>query len=821
MMKNKKHFVRTGWIALLLIFSVTACFQLQSKHTGTKRPGQYKNYTLLPNGWKLTPAGRQIPVGELPLKLLITADENFAFTCNSGMGENSVSLIDLKKGKEIQRLVVDKTWRGLAYNAGDKRLYVSGGNDDFVLVCDFRNEQLVPADTLFLKDKKDKTALSVTGLAYNPQKRHLYAVTKESNQFIVIDVTSKSIIKTIILPGKCYDVLTDHHLQTAYVSIWEKAEVVPVNLQDYTAETPIPVGEHPSEMRISRDDSRLFVANANNNSVSVVDLKGGAANETLIASLKEDAPFGSTPNALALNADETILFIANADNNALALFDISKKGHSRSLGFIPVGWYPTAVGFLGKSAQIAVTNGKGLSSMANPLGPKPGRKKNDTHTQYIGRLFKGSLSLIAMPDVRQLAAYTQQVYNNTPYVHKERQKTNGQSVISAQHNGRRSKAIRHVFYIIKENRTYDQVFGDFKQGNGDSSLCLFPRRVTPNAHQLAEQFTLFDNFYADAEVSADGHNWSMAAYATDYVEKLWPVLYGRRGGSYDFEGGEPAAVPSSGYIWNAVLKKGLNLRNYGEFTPGKKNTQGIYTSRDPQLQPYTCPSYPGFNMHITDVTRFKIWAEDFDSLAALQRVPDLSIIRLPNDHTAGTWKGMPTVESMIADNDYALGLMVEHISNSAVWESSIIFVLEDDAQNGSDHVDAHRSLLLVIGPYVKRQYVDHTMYSTSGVLKTIELILGLPAMTQFDLSATAVLAAITDSSNNQGYKVVAPQVDLRQINSGNAYGAARCAEMNLAVEDAIPDVEFNEIIWKAVRGAQSVMPAPVRSAFVTVVEDED
>jgi len=819
MIINKKRFLGTGWIAFVLIFSATACFQPQFKQNTASLPGQYENYTLLPNGWKLTPAGRHILIGELPLKLLVTEDENYAFTCNSGMGENSVSLIDLKKEKEIQRLTVDKTWRGLAFNVPKSQLYVSGGNDDVVLVFDFKQKQLSLADTIFLKEKEQKAVLSVTGLAFNLQKKQLYVVTKESNQFIAIDVIDKSIIKTIILPGKCYDVLIDHRLQTAYVSIWEKAEIVPVNLQDFTAGTPIPVGEHPSEMVITKDDLRLFVANANNNSVSVVDLAAGKVSETLIASIKEDAPYGSTPNALALNSDESVLFIANADNNALCLFNISEPGHSRSLGFIPVGWYPTAVSYLGKTKQIIVANGKGLGSMANPEGP--GQKKSSKTRQYIGSLFKGTLSFIAAPDAGQLADYTRQVYGNTPYVAKKQPVINNQSVIAATHNGRRSKAIRHVFYIIKENRTYDQVFGDLKQGNGDSALCLFPRRVTPNSHRLAEQFTLFDNFYADAEVSADGHNWSTAAYATDYVEKLWPVLYGRRGGSYDFEGGVPAAIPSSGYIWDAALKKGLRLRNYGEFTPGKKNKQGIYTSREPKLQPYTCPEYPGFNLKITDVTRFKIWAKDFDSLAVSGRAPDLSIIRLPNDHTAGTRKGMPAIESMVADNDYALGLFVEHISNSSVWESSIIFVLEDDAQNGSDHVDAHRSLLFVIGPYVKRNYVDHTMYSTSSALKTIELILGLSPMTQFDLSATPVLPAITDKSIVERYRAVLPEVDLQLINDGTAYGAKRCAEMNLAVEDAIPDVEFNEIIWRAVRGDHSSMPAPVRSAFVTILDDKD
>lgn len=820
-MRNKKRLPKTLWVVFIVILALTACFQARVQHPSATLPGRYEHYTLLPNGWKLSPAGRQIPIGELPLKLLITEDEHYAFTCNSGMGENSLSLIDLQKEKEIQRLVVDKTWRGLAYDGQKKQLYVSGGNDDFVLVFSFQNERLVPADTIFLKAKDEKKSLSVTGLALNARKKQLYAVTRESNLFIALDLPSKRIIKKLSLPGKCYDVIVDHRLQTAYISVWEKAQILPVNLQNFTAQAPIPVGDHPNEMVITKDDTRLFVANANNNSASAVDLDVGKVTETLIASVRADAPYGSTPNALALNADESVLFIANADNNALALFDVSQPGQARSMGFIPVGWYPTAVGFLTKSGQIVVANGKGLSSRANPEGPRPGQKKVSQTQQFIGRLFKGTLSLIHQPDEAQLAKFTRAVYRNTPYVNKKQADSTSQSVIPTLHNGRRSKSIRHVFYIIKENRTYDQVFGDLREGNGDSSLCLFPRDITPNSHRLAEQFALFDNFYVDAEISADGHNWSTAAYATDYVEKIWPVLAGGRGGTYDFEGGVPIAAPSSGYIWDAALNKGLRLRNYGEFTPGKKNKKGLYIARESRLVPSTCPSYPGFNLRIPDTTRYRIWAQDFDSLSAIGRIPDLNIIRLPNDHTAGTLKGMPTIKAMVADNDYALGLIVEHLSHSSVWANSIVFVLEDDAQDGSDHVDAHRSLLFVVGPHVKRHYVDHTMYSTPSVLKTIELILGLRPMTQFDLSAMPILAPITDESNRQSYEAVQPPVNLQQINDGSAYGAKRCAEMNLTVEDAIPEIEFNEIIWKAMRGAQAIMPAPVRSAYVKIIEEDD
>ncbi len=546
--------------------------------------------------------------------------------------------------------------------------------------------------------------------------------------------------------------------------------------------------------------------------------------ETLNGALSPNLPPGSTPNSLALTADGKFLYIANADNNYLSVFDVSRPGHSHSIGFIPVGWYPTAVRVLKSDGTIVVANGKGVASAANPLGPKPGRPDLPYRAeQYIGQMFKGTLSLIPAANESQLAQWSQQVYQNTPFTRSPKKETFQQSVIPLKHGNGKSSKINYVFYVIRENRTYDQVFGDLPQGEGDSTLCLFPRSVTPNAHKLAETFVLFDNFYVDAEVSADGHNWSTAAYATDYVEKTWPTLYGGRGGRYDFENSE-ISRPFSGYLWDNALRFGVTVRDYGEYVEPDKNEPGKYVAIAPGLKGHVCSSFPGWNLKIPDTVRFARWREDFDRLLKLGKVAQLNIVRFPNDHTAGTRSGYPTVLAMIAENDYALGKFVDYLSHSPIWKESVIFVVEDDAQNGSDHIDAHRSPLLVIGPYVKRGFVDHTMYSTSSVLKTIELILGLPPMTQFDLGATPIIAPFTDQPDFTPYSVVVPAVDMGQMNTPHVYGAKRCEELDFSREDAIPDVEFNEILWKAVKGENSEMPAPVRSAFVylqSAEEDED
>lgn len=783
-------------------------------------PGKYDDYTLLPNGWKLTPAGCHIDIGELPLNLIITNDEKYAFTSNSGQGEHSISLISLEDSSEIQRVKLGKTWRGLAFNEDDSKLFVSGGYDDVILIYDF-NGKLNFADTLFLKDKEDKNKISVTGIAFDPMRNKLLAVSKESNSLYVCDPGKLSVDKVINMSAECYEVEINGEFTKAYISLWGAGAVAEIDLNSFEETARIKTGDHPCEMVITKDGKHLFVTNANNNTTSLLDLISKKEIEKINSSLKADAPYGSTPNSVTLNEDETMLIIANADNNYLALFDVTEKGDSKSLGFIPTGWYPTGVRYLKNSNQLVVANGKGLTSAANPNGPKPGTKQDYSTMEYIGNLFKGSISLIEFPKHGQLTQFTNAVFANTPYTSKEVNWHGVQNVISENHNGERSAEIRHVFYIIKENRTYDQVFGDIKKGKGDSTLCLFPYDITPNQHELAQQFALFDNFYVNAEVSADGHNWTTAAYASDYIEKNWPTLYGGRGGSYDYEGGADIAKPSSGYIWDKVLDAGLVYRNYGEFVKRVEGSDSLYEGVYDNIKTSTCTGFPGYDLRITDVYRFERWYEDFQNLEEKGEHPDFAILRIPNDHTAGTREGYPTVKAMVADNDYAVGMIVDKISHSKFWKNTIIFVLEDDAQNGSDHIDAHRSPLLVVSPYIKRGIIDSTMYSTSSVLKTIELILGLTPMTQFDLSATPILFPITDEPDFTPYNVVQPIQNIHEMNKPNAYGAVRSAEMNLAVEDAIPDIEFNEIIWKAVKGEHSEMPPPVRSAFVIVQSDED
>jgi len=350
-----------------------------------------------------------------------------------------------------------------------------------------------------------------------------------------------------------------------------------------------------------------------------------------------------------------------------------------------------------------------------------------------------------------------------------------------------------------------------KEGNGDSTLCLFPEKITPNQHAIAREFVLLDNFYVDAEVSADGHNWSTAAYANDYVEKTWVASYGGRGGSYDYEGQRAIAYPKDGFIWDFAYRAGVSFRSYGEFVENRLKL--------PNLKDNYSKRFSSYDLSIKDITRVDQWKADFDSLKAINKIPQMNIIRLGNDHTAGSRLGFPTTEAMVADNDLAVGRLIEHLSNSGVWEQSAIFILEDDAQNGSDHVDAHRSTAYVAGGYVKRGFVDHTMYSTSGMLRTMELILGIPPMSQYDAAATPMWRCFDKMPNNKPFVARKNNIDLDEPNVKNA-NSEKSGKIDISQPDLINDSEFSKIVWESVKGIGTPMPTPKRGAFLKIVDKD-
>ncbi|NDA62017.1 MAG: hypothetical protein EBX50_08240, partial [Chitinophagia bacterium] len=475
--------------------------------------------------------------------------------------------------------------------------------------------------------------------------------------------------------------------------------------------------------------------------------------------------------------------------------------------------------------KLLVSNGKGFRSMANPYGPNPfGNKQIVLHhegdpnkpsgVQYIAGLFQGTLSIIDFPSKTQLEAYTRAVYRNTPYTKVKELLAEGEPGNPIPRKVGETSPIKHVFYIIKENRTYDQVLGDIPEGNGDSRLVLFGEKVTPNQHALAKEFVLLDNFYVDGEVSMDGHNWTMGAYATDFLEKNWVNSYGGRGGSYDGEGKRQVANNKGGFIWDHCKKAGVSFRTYGEFADN--NQPNI-----PVLKDHICPYFKDYDNSFPDTARFQQWKREFDSLLAQNAVPQFNSVRFGNDHTEGLRKGRPTPYAHVADNDLAVGMFVEHLSKSSIWKETAVFIIEDDAQNGADHVDAHRSTAYLAGGFVKRNYIDHTPYTTSSMLRTMELILGIPPMSQYDAAALPMWRCFSSQPNTTAFIAKPAQINLKEVNTAMNEWQRLSDKMDFVKEDNVPDLEFNRILWHGLKGDHVPFPGPKRAAFYKPVKKLD
>lgn len=773
---------------------------------------------LLPNQWSLRPAGKQIELGDLPVNMALHPGGRWLAVLHAGYGEHEVVIVDLKEQKTVSRVRIDQAFYGLCFAPDGKRLFASGGEYEVVHSFTFEDGYLSRAQKIPIVKESEKFVPG--GLAVDPRGRQLFVAGTWGDAVCIVPLAAPADRDFLRLEKDSYPYtcLVDPGGKRLFVSLWNKSAVAVVDLEEKKVVATWSTEKHPTEMILTADGKTLFVACANSTKVSVLDTAEGKALETIACSLYPAAPSGNTPNSLSLTPDGQMLFVANADANNITVFNVATPGQSRPLGFIPAGWYPTCVRFNPADKRVYVANGKGTSPKANPQGPNDTLPKNATVRQYIAGLFRGTLGVIDLPTPEAMAGYSKQAYACSPL-------RADQGVVMTRPEGNpiprkvgEPCPIKHCIYIIKENRTYDQVFGDVKKGNGDPNLCLFPERVTPNHHRLADQFVLLDNFYVDGEVSADGHEWSMGAYATDFVEKVWPLVY--RGSpkkklTYPAEGDyDHIARPAGGYIWDRCAEAGLSYRSYGEWIRNGKTLKDPGTARAKALEGHFDPWFRTFDMDYSDQKR----ADRFiDELARFERdgdMPRFIVMRLPNDHTSGTRVGKPTPAAYVADNDLALGRVVEAVSRSKFWKETAIFVVEDDAQNGSDHVDAHRTVAFVLSPYVRRGHVDSSLYSTSSMLRTMELILGLKPMSQFDAAARPMYHSFQATPDPRPYAHVVPDIDMQETNLASAWGAKLSEQFDFSKEDAADDLLFNEVIWRAVRGPNSRMPPPVRAAFV-------
>ncbi len=842
---------------------------------------------VVPTNQVLQPAGEQIDFAGRPTDIAIRPDGRFVAVLN----RHDVVVIPTTPPHAPRIFRYEPTsaggsYTGILYSPDGSRLYASCIRGTIAVFDVADDGSLTPRDPIVLPAERGGSALPA-GMAVDEDGGRLFVALNLNNTLGVVDLRKGELVRQIPVGNAPYDVaLIDGK---AYVSNWagrlpgegdpvgpsgrgtpvrvdpkrhiaSEGSVSVVDLASNTVLAEIICGRHASGLAV-HPSGRIFVANANDDTVIVIDALTDRVVETISTLPAPDLLFGSAPNALTVSRDGRRLYVCNGANNAVAVIELGAdaaptgagKGlpaHSRLLGLIPTGWYPAGIAMDEDAGRIYVANVKGIGSRnATWRGKRTLRGK--VVYGYNSHDYRGTASIIPIPDDDDLEKLTEIVLTNNRL-------TESISALAPPRPGRAPRPVperhgepslfEHVIYIIKENRTYDQVFGDMEQGEGDPSLCIFGREVTPNHHALAEQFVLFDNFYCSGTLSADGHQWTDEAYVTDYLEKS----YGGFVRSYPYDGGDALAYAGSGFIWDNVLDHGKTLRVYGEFVsasirwkdPDRKDpitfldcyrdfiegTDRIEIrakARIRTIEPYICPSYIGFPYLVPDVYRADRFIRELREFEKTGDLPDFCIMLLPNDHTAGTAPGRPTPAAAVADNDLALGRIVEAVSHSRFWKNTCIFVVQDDPQNGFDHIDGHRTVALVLSPYTRRGFVDHTNYNQTSMFRTIELILGLPPMNQFDSSATPMTSCFRETPDFTPYKAVPNRIPLDRMNPevesirDPAQRRWAVASLSLPLDDVDEADEdlLNRILWHAMTGDDESYPS--WAVLAEAEEDED
>jgi YVTN family beta-propeller protein len=816
--------------AIVAALALVGC-NSSSAHDTPQQAGEGHAVTRLPTGATLDPVALGHDVGPLPLAAVWSPDTTRLVVSLDGWRQQGVQVIDRHSGNVVETLEQPAAFIGLAFSPDGNTLYASGGNEDQIYVYAWRGDSATLTDSIVLEPKPDTAKLHAAatragqqwkdpggsrypaGLGLSPDGKLLYVAENLGDSLAIVDLGTQHVRRRVATGKYPYGVVVDKD-GTVFVSAWGGHIITALSAGGQVKR--IDVARHPSAMLLNGND--LYVVSASTDRIDVVDTK------TLQVTKHIDDPApgvgeGSTPNGVAVAADGSRLFVAEADNNAVAVVDLKTDSVA---GRIPVEWYPTVVMAL-PGDTLYVVNGKGHGTAPNPTsGPGPNRpsphaKNGNPYGYTLGQL-DGTLTIFAAPPSAALAEYSTRVASANGW-----DKTPTASTYPP---------IEHVLYIIKENRTYDQLFGDLTQADGDTSIVFFGRDVTPNHHALAERFGIWDRFFVNAEVSADGHIWSTGAYAPDYVEKTVQSNYSGRGRTYDYEGtnrnlvpkdGDDVSAPAAGYIWDLVAAKHLTLRDYGEFVAenGRTAEEGHFHGQaegdKAALAKNTNPQFPPFDLTIEDQKRADIWISELQKYVKQGSMPAFEIMHLGDDHTAGATPGMHTPRAMVADNDYALGRIAEALSKSPFWKTSAIFVLEDDAQAGADHVDSHRSPMLVISPY-SRAGVIHRFANTTDVIATIEGLLHLSSMSQFDRYGRPLREAFAAATpDTTPFTALQPTISLSDTNPAKGPLAALSRHLRLAKEDESDETLFNTVLWRAIKGPNVPEPPPRRASMLELM----
>ena len=873
---------------LLTLAAGPACRKMPPPSPDTETVGvSGPNRTVLPVNQVITPAGTQIPLPGLRPQALALSP-NGAILAVSGK-THEVVVIDSALGRIRQRVSLPAansgqsapevvspailfpdekgqlSYTGLVFSPDGKRLYLSNVDGDIKVFGVNPDGEVAPLKTIPLPPAGAPRRVEEipAGLAVSADGCRLYVCGNLSNRLFEIDLASGTVFRTIAVGVAPFDVVLVGG--KAYVSNWGGRRPQPgdttgpagrgtivkvdpkthiavegsVSVLDLTTgrvTAEILVRRHASALALSPDGRYVVCANAADDNLSVIDVRTDSVVETIWVKPSPADLFGASPNALCFAPDGRTLYAANGTQNALAVISFApEEAGSRLEGLIPAGWFPGAVVFDRARNTLAVANIKGHAASSEP-------SKDTGAPGFNSHQYAGSISLIPVPDKKTLAGMSATVEKNY------RRERIANALLPAR-AGRPPRPVpqrigepsvfKHVVYVIKENRTFDQVLGDVAAGNGDPALCIFGEEVTPNQHKLVREFALLDNTYCSGILSAEGHQWSMTAFSTDYVERSfagWPRSYPD---GMDVDEVDALAYAPSGFIWDNALRHGISFFNFGEFMMpdcrwadpsrvGWPSWSDFWTEYNhggdrvlircapgiETIAPFSPTDYVGWNLDVPDVWRARRIVRQIEAWDKEGRMPQLILICLPDDHTAGTDEGYPTPKAFAADNDLAFGRIVEAFSRSRFWPETAIFGIEDDPQNGWDHVSGYRTTAYCVSPYTKRGEVVRTQYNTTSLLRTIEQILGMPPMNQFDATAVPMFDCFTDTPDLRPFSSVPNRVPLDRLNPSPKTiadavlrrDAEISAGLNVAQVDACPEDVLNRILWHSVKGSAAPYP---------------